>query len=106
MLPSMLLLLPLLPLLLLLLLQLSSWRSSAETAAKEKDFYYSKLRAIELLCNTPGIAGSPVSLISAGVQQCVLGTVQTKRRHNATLTADLKLTLNADRMSRMPAQQV
>eukprot|EP00775_Hariotina_reticulata_P003153 gene3153-3430_t len=39
----------------------SSWRSSAETAAKEKDFYYSKLRAIELLCNTPGIAGSPVA---------------------------------------------
>jgi hypothetical protein len=34
---------------------------SAETATKEKDFYYSKLRAIELLCNTAGVAGSPVS---------------------------------------------
>lgn len=44
-----------------LLLQVSSWRVSAETATKEKDFYYSKLRAIELLCNTAGVAGSPVS---------------------------------------------
>jgi hypothetical protein len=44
------------------LLQVSSWRVSAETATKEKDFYYSKLRAIELLCNTAGVAGSPVSM--------------------------------------------
>jgi hypothetical protein len=40
---------------------------SAETAIKEKDFYYSKLRAIELLCNTGGVAGSPVS--RAALQQ-------------------------------------
>eukprot|EP00879_Flechtneria_rotunda_P009119 GHRR01009547.1.p1 GENE.GHRR01009547.1~~GHRR01009547.1.p1 ORF type:complete len:298 (+),score=146.71 GHRR01009547.1:491-1384(+) len=39
----------------------SSWRSSAETATKEKDFYYSKLRAIELLCNTVGVTGTPVA---------------------------------------------
>ncbi|WIA17510.1 hypothetical protein OEZ85_014345 [Tetradesmus obliquus] len=41
--------------------EVSSWRVSAETATKEKDFYYSKLRAIELLCNTAGVAGSPVA---------------------------------------------
>jgi hypothetical protein len=48
------------------LVQVSSWRVSAETATKEKDFYYSKLRAIELLCNTGGVAGSPVSSAAAG----------------------------------------
>jgi hypothetical protein len=33
----------------------------ADTASKEKDFYWSKLRAIELLCNTPGVGDAPVS---------------------------------------------
>ena len=43
-----------------LLLQVATWRAAAETCTKEKDFYYSKLRAIELLCNTTGVAGNPV----------------------------------------------
>jgi hypothetical protein len=42
-------------------LQVNTWRTTTETCTKEKDFYYSKLRAIELLCNTPGVSGHPVS---------------------------------------------
>jgi hypothetical protein len=41
--------------------QVNTWRTATETCTKEKDFYYSKLRAIELLCNTPGVSGHPVS---------------------------------------------
>jgi hypothetical protein len=40
--------------------QVNTWRTTTETCTKEKDFYYSKLRAIELLCNTPGVSGHPV----------------------------------------------
>lgn len=40
--------------------QVNTWRTATETCTKEKDFYYSKLRAIELLCNTPGVSGHPV----------------------------------------------
>ena len=33
------------------------WRAAADAAAKEKDFYWGKLRAVELLCNTcPSVA--------------------------------------------------
>ncbi|GBF96000.1 hypothetical protein Rsub_08815 [Raphidocelis subcapitata] len=32
--------------------EVATWRAAAETATKEKDFYWSKLRAIELMCNT------------------------------------------------------
>jgi hypothetical protein len=48
-------------LLCVLCVQVNTWRTATETCTKEKDFYYSKLRAIELLCNTPGITGNPVS---------------------------------------------
>ena len=46
-------------------MQLESWRVVADTASKEKDFYWSKLRAIELLCNTPGVGDAPVSGLPA-----------------------------------------
>lgn len=44
--------------------QVNTWRTATETCTKEKDFYYSKLRAIELLCNTPGVTGNPVRLLA------------------------------------------
>ncbi len=43
--------------------QVSEWRAKAEAANKEKEFYYSKLRAIELLCNVPVVAQLPVSVL-------------------------------------------
>lgn len=35
--------------------QVNEWRVRAETYEKEKEFYYQKLRDIELLCQTPVI---------------------------------------------------
>mmetsp|Transcript_13995 Transcript_13995/g.30263 ORF Transcript_13995/g.30263 Transcript_13995/m.30263 type:complete len:275 (+) Transcript_13995:190-1014(+) len=40
--------------------QLAEMRSRAEAFEKEKDFYYSKLRDIELLCQTPTICEIPI----------------------------------------------
>lgn len=46
--------------------QLQELRLRCDIALKEKDFYYSKLRAIEVLCNTPGVADMPVRDMAAG----------------------------------------
>lgn len=43
----------------------ATWRTAADTATKEKDFYWSKLRAIELLCNT--CSNIPVLRVVEGI---------------------------------------
>eukprot|EP00878_Enallax_costatus_P009224 GHUV01009642.1.p1 GENE.GHUV01009642.1~~GHUV01009642.1.p1 ORF type:complete len:329 (+),score=118.45 GHUV01009642.1:213-1199(+) len=82
-----------------------SWRQSAETATKEKDFYYSKLRSIELLCNTPGIAGQPVvkaveDILYAATQEegeaCLAAAIQDlelkgDHKQHAVAAADAEL---------------
>lgn len=40
--------------------QVADLRVKAEGAEKEKDFYYQKLRDIELLCQTPVVADIPI----------------------------------------------
>lgn len=41
--------------------QLAEMRLRVENAEKERDFYYSKLRDVELLCSTPVVADMPVT---------------------------------------------
>ena len=40
--------------------QIAELEVAADTAAKERDFYFGKLREIELLCQTPGMSESKV----------------------------------------------
>ena len=43
--------------------QVAEWRQRADTTIKEKDFYYSKLRNIELLCQIPLPEGQGSALV-------------------------------------------
>lgn len=41
-------------------LQLTEMRQTAEESVREREFYYGKLREIEILCQTPRICDNPV----------------------------------------------
>lgn len=40
--------------------QIATLEVTADTAAKERDFYFGKLRHLEVLCQTPGMSVSKV----------------------------------------------
>lgn len=42
--------------------QIAALEVTADTAAKERDFYFGKLRDIEVMCQTPGLQNSKVPL--------------------------------------------
>ena len=44
-----------------LFLQLSEMKTSVDGLEKERDFYFGKLRDIEVLCQEEGAAGTPLS---------------------------------------------
>lgn len=52
-----------------LVVQIASLEVTADTAAKERDFYFGKLRDIEILCQTPGLQHDKV-LFSDDMAPC------------------------------------
>lgn len=44
-------------------MQITGLKLSIDSLEKERDFYFAKLRDIEILCQTPGIEHSPVFFI-------------------------------------------